>query len=141
MTLLREDRASSPDDAVEVELAVSARMAWRAAWLLAAPSVETASVPLNATPPSMASAVATAGVSDGGKAGIGIGVTMLARRAFATRRARAAAIKAGLRGPPSASSAPGVWEVLLLRSDMSEAETKTYNCCAEKVAVRTSLRC
>ena len=80
-------------------------------------------MPLNATPPSMASAVATAGVSDGGKAGIGIGVTRFARRAFATRRARAAAIKAGLRGPPSASLAPGVGEVLSLRErseDMSK---------------------
>ena len=70
---------------------------------------------LSAEPPAvatMAPAVATAGVSDGGKAGISIGFTMLTRRAFATRRARAAAIKAGLRGPPSASSAPGVWEVL-----------------------------
>ena len=87
-------------------------MAWRATCRLAAPSVETAFWPLNATPPSMASAVATAGVTDCGKAVIGIGVTPCTRRAARARDARAAASKAGLRGPPSASLAPGVGEVL-----------------------------
>ena len=80
----------------------------------------------------MASAAATAGVSDGGKVAIGIGVTSSARRAAKARDARAAASNAGLGGSPSASSAPGVGEVLLLegRSDMSIS--KTYNCFAER---------
>ena len=73
-----------------------------------------------------------AGVSDCGKAAIGIGVTSCARRAAKARDARAAASNAGLRGSPSASDAPGVGEVLLLRGRSDMSFSKTYNCLAER---------